>query len=265
MKVEASKNSASFAAIGISLLAVWGCVSPRLGKQSVQARDVGTVHAKPFASKPAEPAALSYPQRRPLDEARPVKIKSDRLRYYDKRQETEFIGHVVATQDTAILHADRLRTSDQGESAWASGHLQLLDSGRKVELLAEWGDFSGSLSQANLCGGVVMHSVDPYSVPVTLTGESCWYQSVSRLARLEGGVTLRRGDLTATADTAVMNGTGELVELWGNVLARMGVNRVAANSALMDGSKKSVAFDGGVVALLIPSQIQDRASHPEKP
>ena len=219
--------------------------------------------AKP--QQPQDKADLSYPQRRPMDQGRPVKIKSDRMRYYDKSRETEFIGHVVASQDTAVLHADRMMSNDQGQSAWVSGHLQLQDFARKVELRADWGDYTASLSEANLCGGVVMHSVDPYAVPVTVTGETCWYQSVSRKARLEGGVTLWRGGLTATAQSAFMDDGGKRIELNGHVVAQLGVNRVEASTAVLDGSKKGVFFDGGVAALLIPSQIQDRASHPEKP
>jgi lipopolysaccharide export system protein LptA len=252
--------------IAVSLAAVLGCVSSQGGKRAQADKDFRKGASKAVTATPTpEPVAVSYPQRRPLDKGRPVHIKSDRMRYYDKHQETEFLGHVVATQDTAVLHADLMRSSDQGQTAWASGHVQLLDVGRKVELLADWGDFSGALSEANLCGGVIMHSVDPYAVPVTVTGETCWYQGVSRKARLDGGVTLWRGGLTATADTAIMNGGGEIVELRGKVVAQMGVNRVVANTAVMDGTKKSVIFDGKVVALLVPSQIQDRASHPEKP
>jgi lipopolysaccharide transport protein LptA len=200
-----------------------------------------------------------------MDQKRPVKIKSDHLRYNDKLKETEFTGHVIATQDSATLFADAMRSSTQGESASASGHLRLLDPERKVEILAEEGDYSGALSEANLKGGVVMHSVDPYAVAVTVTGQSGWYQSVSRQARLAGAVELRRGALTATAERADMDGARDSITLSGKVSALLGANKVEADSAILDGAKKSVCFIGGVKASLIPSQIRERASHPERP
>jgi lipopolysaccharide transport protein LptA len=207
----------------------------------------------------------SYPQARPIDEKRPVRIKSDRLRYNDRAKETEFIGNVVASQDTATLYADRMRSSTQGESASAKGSLRLLDTGRKIEILAEEGDYSGALSEANLRGGVTLHSVDPYAVPVTVTGQTGWYHSLSRKARLGGGVKVERGTLTATAKSADVDGEQELIELLGEVRAMMGANRIEADRAELDGKRRSVVFEGGVQAWLLPAEIRQRASQPEKP
>lgn len=259
-----SKSSVSYAAAFLSLGLLWGCISPRLGKSPASAKSThaGTVLSP---SPTATPVAMVYPQTRPVDEKRPVKITSDHLHYNDKLKESEFIGHVVATQDTETMLADRMRTSDQGESAWASGHLRIFDFDRKLELLSDEGDYSGALSEANLRGGVILHSVDPYAVSVTVTGQTGWFQSVSRLAHLKGGVHVQRGHLSATAETADMDGALDRLDLLGNVKANFGINRVQADHAILDGFKKSILFEGDVDASLIPAQVRESASHPERP
>lgn len=262
MRQPALKTFAACAASAASLLGLAACVSPQLGR-SPAPRAAAAVPVQ--APSPTPAPELQYPQSRPMDEKKPVKLKSDRLRYDDKLKETEFIGHVVATQDSMTLHADRMRSATQGESASAKGHLLLEDPSRKVELSSEEGDYSGALSEANLRGGVVLHSVDPYGLPVTVTGQSGWYQSASRLARLTGDVTVERGRLTATAERAFVDGGADLLELDGQVKAEMGPNRIEASRAVLDGKKKSVAFEGGVEASLIPAQVRDSSLHPEKP
>jgi lipopolysaccharide export system protein LptA len=239
-------------------------VSPQLGKAAAPERAKASPLGAAQAASPTA-AATSYPQERPLDQKRPVRIKSDHLRYNDRLKETEFIGHVVATQDTETLLADHMRSRDQGDSAWAQGHLRLFDPERRIEMLADEGDYSGALSEANLRGGVILHSVDPYAVSVTVTGQSAWFQSLSRNARLTGGVRVERGRLTATAQSAEMDGAKDTLELQGGVKVIFGANSVLANNATLDGAAKSVLFVGAVDASLIPAQLREGASHPERP
>jgi lipopolysaccharide transport protein LptA len=259
-----SKNSVNYVAAFLSLGLSVGCISPQLGKTGAAAAEV---HPGPSPSPGpmTTQVVMQYPQTRPVDEKRPVRITSDHLHYNDKLKESEFIGHVVATQDTETMYADRMRSSTQGESAWANGHLRMVDFNRKVELLADEGDYSGALSEANLRGGVILHSVDPYSIAVTVTGETGWFQSVSRLARLSGGVHVERGRLTATAESAYMDGGLDRLNLLGNVKANFGVNCIQAQSATLDDLTKSILFEGDVDASLIPTQVRDSASHPERP
>jgi lipopolysaccharide transport protein LptA len=256
-----SKSFASSAALSLALLA--GCVSPNLG--GGKGAPAPAVAAPAPAPSPTAAPSPAYPQARPLDESKPVKLRADRLRYNDKLKETLFKGHVVATQDTATLSADELRSSDQGQSARVSGSVKITDSQRRVSLEASEGDYSGALSEANLRGGVKVVSVDPYAVPVTVTGRSAWYQSVSRLARVEGGVRVERGRLSATAESAELDAPAETVELKGGVEAGFGANRVKSSSARLDGKRKSAAFEGGVEARLVPAEVRESAAHPEKP
>lgn len=244
---------------------VSGCVSGRLGRQPDSTAPVQAAAAPTPAPAATPQPTLAYPQALPMDESKPLTLRSDRLRYNDQAKETEFIGHVVARHDSTTLSAERLRTSTKGESAQVKGRVRLTDSSRKVELLAEEGDYSGALAEANLRGGVVLHSVDPYAVPVTVTGKTAWYHAASRLARMRGGVRVERGNLTATAARAELEGASDLLSLEEGVEAVMGSNRVRAGKVRMDGKTRSMSFEGQVEAVFRPKEVRDAASHPEKP
>jgi lipopolysaccharide export system protein LptA len=140
-----------------------------------------------------------------------------------------------------------------------------LDPERHIELFADEGVYSGSLSESNLRGNVLLHSVDPYLVPVTVTGETGWFQSVSRLAKLQGQVHMYRGNLTASAETADLNGMLGQLRLKGGVKASLGINTISSQEALADDATHSIVFLGNVDASLIPSEVRESASHPERP
>jgi lipopolysaccharide export system protein LptA len=253
---------ASRATLVLFSLALAGCVAKRLGPPTAQAA------ARPLAAALPTPTltpALSYPQARPLDNHAPVKVRADHLRYNNTLKETRFLGHVVAVQDTTILHADSLISADQGTSAKAQGHVRLEDSVRKVELSSDEGEYKDSLGEASLEGGVVLHSQDPYAVPVTVTGRSAWYRSLSRLADLKGGVRVWRGNLSATAEEADVCGDEDRVALSGGVDLNLGKNNhVSSKQASMDGKGKNLVFEGDVRASLIPAEIREASAHPEK-
>jgi lipopolysaccharide export system protein LptA len=207
----------------------------------------------------------AMPQQRPLDEKKPVKISSKRLRYHERMRETEFIGDVVAVHDTTTFMSDRLFSSAEGESATAQGHLHLSDPLRKVEIWAEEGSYAQSMEEASLNGNVILRSVDPYAVAVTISGQSGWYQRLSRRARVTGGVEVFRGHLTASAQTASLEGGKNEITLEGRVLAHMLSSTVKAERAVIDGMEKSARFEGGVEANMIPAQLRASAAHPEQP
>jgi lipopolysaccharide transport protein LptA len=236
------------------------CVEKKLGPPVSKAALAPTPAPSPSATP-----ELKYPQAKPLNDRAPVKIRSDRLRYNDVAKETDFLGHVVAVQDTTTLYSDRLRSTSKGESARAEGNVVLVDSARKVELKAAEGEYTDSLGEASLKGGVILHSQDPYAIPVTVTGQSAWYRSLSRLASLKGGVTMLRGRITATAETADLCGDEDLATLEGDVEISLGDhNKVRSRRAVLKGREKSMMFEGGVKARLIPAELKEASLHPEQ-
>lgn len=240
------------------------CVEKRLGP-STSRRPAAASMASAVSPTATVTPDLKYPQAKPLNEKAPVKILSDSLRYNDTKKETEFSGHVIAIQDTTTLKSDKLFSTSKGESAHAQGHVVLLDAVRHVEIQAAQGEYRDNLGEANLKGGVIMHSQDPYALPVTVTGETAWYRSLSRLANLTGGVTLFRGRVTATAKTADLCGDDDLATLEGDVKIYLGSrNEVLAKRAILRGKDKSIQFDGDVKAKLIPAEMKEASLHPER-
>lgn len=261
----AARGFASTAAPAGAIAVLAGCVQKALGPASAPstgAADPGSGQAEPTPTPGLTP---QYPQAAPIDERKPVKIRADRLRYDDGRKETSFLGHVKAVQDTTVLSADRLISSTQGETARVSGNVKVEDLARKVELRASEGDYSGSLTEANLRGGVRLNSVDPYSVPVTVTGQSAWMHTVSRLAEVRGGVVVERGRITATAGTARVEGAENLLVLEGAVDAALGRSRIESDRAELDGKGRRASFEGRVRAKVIPKELREASEHPERP
>lgn len=244
------------------LLPLSACVEKKLGPPEKRP-SVANV-AAPTPTRTVTPD-LKYPQAKPLNEKAPVKIRSDQLHYNDALKETDFTGHVVAIQDTTTLYSDRLRSTSKGEAAKAEGNVVLVDEVRHIELKAAEGEYADSLGEATLKGGVIMHSQDPYAIPVTVTGQSVWYRSLSRLASLKGGVTLFRGRVTATAETADLCGDEDIASLAGNVEINLGDhNKVRSKRAVMKGREKSMLFEGNVKAKIIPAELREASLHPEQ-
>ncbi|MES2201900.1 MAG: LptA/OstA family protein, partial [candidate division FCPU426 bacterium] len=175
----------------LTALASVGCVEKRLGPVGSSAATGLGAPPLAAAATPVPSPTPYFPQNRPLDERAPVKLRADHLRYDARSKETRFSGNVVARQDSTVLKSDELVSGDQGQSARAKGHLRLRDDERRLEIRASEGEYRDALGTAELRGGVVLHSQDPYALPVTVTGKTAWYQSVSRLARVSGGVKVK--------------------------------------------------------------------------
>ncbi|HTB33296.1 MAG TPA: hypothetical protein VK842_00390, partial [bacterium] len=85
-------------ALGALLLA--GCAARGLSPHPDPAKPPAQPSPTP---SPAPTPAPSFPQRRPLDESRPVKVRSKSLRYDQAAQESVFYGGVTVTQDSTQM------------------------------------------------------------------------------------------------------------------------------------------------------------------
>lgn len=248
---------ASLTALATGALLLSACAKAVLSPRA-------TKEAPPVAAVPTlQPtAAPSYPQARPLDEARPVKVRSRSLKVGQAGAETVFYGGVTVTQDSTVLTARELRSRDQGRSALATGDVHLLDPERRVEALAQEVEYGDAMSQASLRKDVILRSIDPYGVSVTLTGQSATYWALSRSASLEGGVTVYRGALTATAGSGQLLEGGKHVHLSGSVHAVLGPNEARSEEADMEAEGRSLTLKGRVRARFIPSDVRKAAANP---
>jgi lipopolysaccharide export system protein LptA len=237
--------------------ALGACAKPALSPRPSGLAPVQAVQAVP-TPRPTP----GYPQSKPVDEAQPLKVRSRRLKVGQAGAETVFYGGVTVTQDTTVLTARELRSHDQGRNAVASGDVRLLDPQRKVEALADEADYGDALRQATLHGKVRLLSVDPYGVGVTMTGASATYGALSRSASAQGGVTIYRGRLTATADSADMADGGAFVHLSGGVEAQMGPDQATAQEADLESEDRSMTLKGSVRARFIPSDMRKAAADP---
>lgn len=246
---------AALALLGAVLLA--GCAKPTLSPRAAQG-------LAPVAAVPTmEPSPVpTYSQTRPLDEARPVKVRSRSLKVGQSGSETVFYGGVTVTQDTTVLTARELRSSDQGRSALATGDVHLLDPERRVEAEAQEVEYGDAMSRASLRKDVRLRSVDPYGVSVTLTGQSATYWALSRSASMDGGVTVYRGGLTATAGSGEMFDGGKQVHLSGSVHAVLGMNEARSQEADLEAAGGSLTLKGKVRARFIPSDVRKAAANP---
>lgn len=257
----AVKSGLSSLAVLPALLALAACASP--GLKAHKAPGFHAVAKVPQVKPTPSPTpAPAYPQERPLDQARPVKVRSRSLRYDQKTQETVFYGGVTATQDSTVLKARELRSQSQGQSAHASGGVLVDDAVRRFWVRSGEADYTDSLREAFLSHGVHLVSVDPYGRPVTVTGQSGSYSGLSRSARVQGGVRVLRGPMQATAVSATVSDGGVLLLLEQDVRAAMGFNRLQADRALFDQKEHSVDLEGDVRVRLIPDQVRGAAAAP---
>lgn len=240
-----------------ALLALGACTSPALRSRASKAAP--KVAGLPAASPTPAP---QYPQERPVDETLPVRIRSRSLRYDQLTQETVFYGGVTATQDSTVLNAQELRSQNQGQSAHASGGVLVRDEQRRFSVHSGQADYTDSMREATLSQGVHLVSVDPYGRPVTVTGRSGAYSDVRRWAKVDGGVTVLRGNLQATALGATLSEGGTQLLLEKDVRAAMGFNRLQSQRAVFDQDDHSVDLEGDVRVRLIPSEVRSAADAP---
>jgi lipopolysaccharide export system protein LptA len=245
------------AALGLA----WGCAGR--GLQPREAQGIAEPGALPTPTPvPTATPAPQFPQNRPLDESRPLKVRSARLRFDQRSQLTVFYGGVTVTHDSSTLLAKELRSSDQGRSAEASGGVLLRDTQRQFTAEAGRVRYGNALQEGQLEDGVRLISLDPYGRPVTVTGRSGGYQGLSGTAWVDGGVQALRGDLAVTAGRAEMEEAGALLRLLQAVDLRLGVNRAVADRVDLWRDGQSLALSGNVRALFTPAELRQAAERP---
>ena len=221
--------------------------------------------ARPTATPSPTPApAPSFPQKRPVDESRPVKVRSHSLRYDQAAQESVFYGGVTVTQDSTQMLARELRSETQGRDAHASGGVHLDDPVRRFHADSDSADYTDAMRYGRLDGGVRLVSVDPYGVPVTVTGRSGEYADLSRWAQVLGGVTVLRGSLSATAESAVLESGGTLVDLSGTVRASLGLDRCRSALMRLDQATQELTLIGDARAHFVPRDLRQAMATPWK-
>jgi lipopolysaccharide export system protein LptA len=205
---------------------------------------------------PTPTPAPSYPQAEPIEQKKPVVIHSEKLLYNDKLQETRFVGKVRARQGDTTLKADELDTHTAGQEAQVTGHVVLADTRRKILLHAGQADYLGQMDVVHLKDGVVLHTVDPYGLPVTVTSQTGEYARLSETARLEGDVLVLRRNVTATASTAYYRGAEGLLLLQRKARVHSGRNHFWADQIQFFRPRDLVTLDGQVKAVFVPSELQ---------
>jgi lipopolysaccharide export system protein LptA len=251
------KAAAGFAAMGFFLLVVGACskatLSPLPNTASKAVAPVPTAQPSPV---------LVYSQTRPMNQAKPVKVRSKALRVGRSGADTVFYGGVTVTQDSTTLTSLELLSRDQGRTALATGDVHLLDPVRRVGAQAQQVEYGNDLRQVSLRGDVHLRSIDPYGLGVTLTGDTATYEALSQAASVSGTVTIYRGGLTATAGSGEMLDGGAYVHLSGGVEADLGVNEARSREAELEAGGRSLILTGDVRARFIPSDVRKAAANP---
>jgi lipopolysaccharide export system protein LptA len=197
-----------------------------------------------------------------LDESLPVKVRSARLRYDQRVRQTVFYGGVTVTHDTSTLLSKELASSDQGGSAEASGGVLLRDSQRQFTAEAGRVRYTNAMQEGQLDGGVRLITLDPHGSPVTITGQEGGYLGVSRSAWAGGGVQVRRGGLTVSAQRAELEDDGAVVRLEDAVDVRLGANRAVSDEAELRREGQSLELSGSVRARFTPRELRQAAEDP---
>jgi lipopolysaccharide transport protein LptA len=203
----------------------------------------------------ATPQAL-YPQAKPLEEDKPVVIKSRHLRYNNKKQETVFTGAVTVRQGSTLLRTDQLTARAKGEKAQALGHVEVEDPSRKVRLTSEAAEYGNQLRYAKLTDKVKLNSMDPYGHSVTATGDEAMYFTDERRALLTGDVRVFREDITATAREVAYDGEAGRLKLSKGARVKKGTNRFKADSIEMRNKENTIHMQGKVQAVFIPEEVE---------
>lgn len=228
-------------------------LQPRAAGPGPRPRAVPTAQATP-----APPIA----QTRPLDESRPVKVRSAHLRYDQRSQRTVFYGGVTVTHDTSTLLARQLASGDQGASAEADGGVLLKDAQRQFTAEAGRVRYQNALQEGQLDGGVRLVTLDPHGAAVTITGQEGGYLGLSHSAWAGGGVQVRRGGLTVTAQRAEMEEDGAVIDLKDEVDVRLGANRALSDEATLRRDGQSLELSGSVRARFTPRELRQAADDP---
>lgn len=235
------------------LLVLNGCLAKPMVRQGALGANAEAAALK--ASPTATPEA-DYPQAKPLDEDKPVVIKSKHLRYNNRRQETVFTGNVTVKQGSTLLRADELTARAKGEKAWAKGHVEVEDPARKVHLKSEQAEYGNQLRYAKLTDQVRLNSVDPYGHCVTATADEAVYFTDEKRAVLTGDVRVFREDITATAREVAWDGEDGRLRLSRGARMKKGVNRFKADSIEFRNKENTINMQGQVQAVFIPEEIE---------
>jgi lipopolysaccharide export system protein LptA len=201
-------------------------------------------------------------QTRPLDESRPVKVRSAHLRYDQRAQRTVFYGGVTVTHDSSTLLARELASSDQGASAEADGGVLLKDAQRQFTAEAGRVRYGNALQEGQLDGGVRLVTLDPHGASVTITGQEGGYLGLSRSAWAGGGVQVQRGGLTVSAQRAELEEDGAVVKLKDDVDVRLGANQALSEEAILRREGQSLELSGSVRARFTPRELRQAAEDP---
>lgn len=236
------------------------CAAPRLSSRGGGPQALAPL---PTPTPPPTPTpAPSFPQRQPLDEQLPVKVRSRSLRYDNVGQRTVFYGGVTVTHDSSTLQAQELRSSDQGRNAEALGGVRLLDPRRRLDLVAGRILYGDALRQGELYDGVRLATVSPYGQPLTVSGRQGGYLGLSRSAWLDGDVLLLRLGLTVSAHRAELEEDGAIARLLGGVDVRLGLNRAQADGAELQRDGQSLSLSGHVRARFTPDELRRASEAP---
>jgi len=126
----------------------------------------------------------------------PIQITSDRLEAYDDKALVLFSGSVVATQDDAVMHADKLYLYYDKKSGG-----EKVPSGVTVS--------AGKIKRIELKGNVNMKKGER-----TLTGEKAVFHNANQTVVVTGNAVMREGDNVITGDkvTVFLNENRGVVE-----------------------------------------------------
>ncbi|MBW2559888.1 MAG: hypothetical protein JRE40_03415 [Deltaproteobacteria bacterium] len=135
------------------------------------------------------------------DSKSPIQITSDRLEAYDDKALVIFSGNVVATQDDAVLHGDKLylyydKKSDDKKSGHKKGPPGVTMN-------------TGKIKRIELRGNVNMKKGER-----TVTGEKAVFHNASQTVVVTGNTVMREGDNVITGDkvTVFLNENRGIVE-----------------------------------------------------
>lgn len=231
-------------------------------RQGLNARAVAGA-LQPAAVPTLQPTpAPSFPQNRPVDESRPVKVRSARLRHDQQAQLTVFYGGVTVTHDTSTLTAQELRSADQGATAEALGGVRVSDTQRQFTAEAGRLRYANDMQEGSLEDGVQLVTLGPYGRGITVTGQRGGYHGLSRSAWVEGGVQALQGALSVTAQRAEIGDNGAVVRLQGGVDALLGANHAQSQEAELRREGQSLELSGTVKARFTPRQLREAAERP---
>jgi lipopolysaccharide export system protein LptA len=126
----------------------------------------------------------------------PIHITSDRLDAYDDKALVVFSGNVVATQDDAVIHGDRLYLYYEKKDGDDSAPSDVTMSGGKIQRIELQGN------------------VDMKKGERTVTGEKAVFRNADQTVVVTGNAVMREGNNVITGDkiTVFLNENKGIVE-----------------------------------------------------